>query len=339
MREYLGSRKSDSNINHGIKNTASNNPEDFFIFNNGITALVNGFSYSKELKKLKINGMSIVNGAQTTGAIGSLSLTPSEQLKIPIRFIKCDNPETVASVVKYNNSQNKINAPDFRSNDQYQKRITAEFVEMGQLDYSARRGGSVDVITRNPNLLPSVTAGQVLAAFHGEPSIAYNNKSKIWDSDRLYSMFFNEQTSAHHIYFCYSLVKAIEDLKLELISSNEELLTDQIKLLKFLRSRGSVILFTTALSDCMEKLLNRKVANKFAIRFSDNINFIDAKAIWRPIIDIASSFVDKLDEGLQDGIKNQERIDAARQTFISLIGAVRNANASVIDEFASKVTN
>ncbi len=339
VRDYLGSRKSDSNINNGIKNTASNNPENFFIFNNGITALVNNYVYQRETKKLTISGLSIVNGAQTTGAIGSLSSTPNENLKIPIRFIKCDNPEIVASVVKFNNSQNKINAPDFRSNDQYQKRITAEFAEIGQLDYSARRGGSVDIIRRNPNLLPSITAGQVLASFHGEPSIAYNDKSKIWDSDRLYSMFFNEQTTAHHIFLCYSLVKAIEDLKLELMSSTEELLTDQENLLKFLRSRGSIILFATAISDCLEKLLNRRVANKFSIKFCDNITFEEAKSNWRSIIDIASSFVDKLDEGLQDGIKNQEKIDAARQTFISLISAVRNANSTVIDEFASKICN
>ncbi|MBM7113940.1 AIPR family protein [Archangium primigenium] len=43
VRDYLGSRKSDSNINHGIKESAEQKPSEFWAFNNGITALVNDF--------------------------------------------------------------------------------------------------------------------------------------------------------------------------------------------------------------------------------------------------------------------------------------------------------
>src|SRR5690606_5991589 len=120
--DYLGSRKADSNINNGIKESASSSAEHFFVYNNGITALTNKFEFKDN--KLTIEGVSIVNGAQTTGAIGSLQTKPDSLLKIPIRFIKCNNSETVAAIVKFNNSQNKVNAPDFRSNDEVQKRIT-----------------------------------------------------------------------------------------------------------------------------------------------------------------------------------------------------------------------
>jgi hypothetical protein len=41
IRDYLGSRKSDSNINNGIKKTAEQSPENFFVYNNGITAITN----------------------------------------------------------------------------------------------------------------------------------------------------------------------------------------------------------------------------------------------------------------------------------------------------------
>ena len=41
VRDYLGSRKSDQNINNGIKVTAEENPENFWVFNNGLTLLVN----------------------------------------------------------------------------------------------------------------------------------------------------------------------------------------------------------------------------------------------------------------------------------------------------------
>ncbi|WP_400078579.1 AIPR family protein [Winogradskyella sp. R77965] len=337
VRDYLGSRKSDSNINNGIKRTANESPKNFFVYNNGITALVNGYAYDFDSKKLVINGLSIVNGAQTTGAIGSLADAPNVNMKVPIRLIKCDNADTVASIVKYNNNQNKINAPDFRSNDQHQKRITQQFYDIPQLVYTSRRGGAIDIIKRNPNILPSITAGQVLAAFHGHPGIAYNFKSKIWDSDRLYSMFFNDQTTAHNIFISYALVKTIEELKLELINSETELLLEQEKLLNFLRSRGSIILFATAISDCLENILNRRIPNKFSIKFCRNITFDEAKSLWRTIVMIGTAFVTQLNEGLQDGIKNQEKIDDARQTFVSLMSAVRTANAQVIDNFSSEV--
>lgn len=337
VRGYLGSRRSNSNINNGIKVAASTEPNNFFVYNNGITALTNDFQYDVDSKRLVISGLSIVNGAQTTGAIGSLQTPPDDEMIVPMRLIKCDDENTVASIVRFNNSQNKINAPDFRSNDQYQKRITAEFEELNSLEYSARRGGGTDVISRNTNYLSSITAGQILAAFHGEPSIAYNEKSKIWDSDNLYSKFFNDHTNANHIFFAYTLLKVIEELKLELTTQTSELTGEQEKLLNFLRSRGSIVLFVTAVADCLESITGRKIANKFSIKFCENLSIDEAKNEWRPIIDIASSFVEQLSNGLQDGIKNREKIDSARSLFVQLMSAVRRANSEVMDSFSEKV--
>ena len=337
VRDYLGSRRSDSNINNGIKVTAETKPNNFFVYNNGITGIVNDYSFNDSENKLVINGLSIVNGAQTTGAIGSLPDRPDKSMYVPIRLIKCSNPDTIAEIVKYNNSQNKINAPDFRSNDQYQKRITSEFTSLMDVQYSARRGGSADIIRRNPSLIPSVTAGQVLAAFHGEPSIAYNEKSKIWDSDRLYSLFFNDQTTAKHIFLCYSLMKSIEDLKLNLLNSPTELLEEQENLLNFLRSRGSIVLFTTAVSDCLESILNRRLPNKFGTEFCADISLDKAKEEWMKVLNIATSFVEQLNAGLQDGIKNKDKLDQARSNFVQMMRAVRSANGKVLDDFAAKI--
>jgi hypothetical protein len=334
VRDYLGSRKADSNINNGIKETASTTPEQFFVYNNGITALTNKFEMKND--KLVINGISIVNGAQTTGAIGTLPSKPGSELKIPIRFIKCSNPDTVASIVKYNNSQNKINAPDFRSNDDLQKRITLEFKGLSRIEYSARRGGAVDVIKRNPNLLPSLMAGQVLAAFHGKPGIAYNEKTKIWDNDSLYSQFFNDQTSAKHIFLCYALVKAIEELKFELLQKSE-LLSNEQELLDFLRSRGSIIVFASAIANSLEVILNKKISNKFSIVFCKNLTLEQAKYEWKQILNMASAFVSTLNEGLEDGIKNEEKINTAIKTFTTLMNAVRVANKSILEKFSSAI--
>ena len=60
------------------------------MYNNGITALTLNYNIKKRPRKdviIEITGMSIVNGAQTTGSIGSLPSPPGD-LKIPIRFVK-----------------------------------------------------------------------------------------------------------------------------------------------------------------------------------------------------------------------------------------------------------
>jgi hypothetical protein len=335
VRDYLGSRKSDSNINYGIKNTAEKEPDNFFVYNNGITALVNSYTYIDNI--LTIKGMSIVNGAQTTGALGSLKTKPGSKVLIPVRLIKCDNPDTIAQIVKFNNSQNKINAPDFRSSDTVQRRLIREFDLLDVIEYSSRRGGAVDVIKRTGNILPSVTVGQVLAAFHKEPGIAYNEKSKIWESDKLYATFFNDQTSAKHIIFAYSLLKTIENYKLEL-SQKSDCTTSEESSLKFLRSRGAIVLLMSAVSSSLEEILGKKIVNLFQLYFNDStLSIEDCCRLWFPIVKMCLSFANQLQGGLADGIKNQTNVQSALDAFKQLIAAVRLPNETTLDAFAVKV--
>lgn len=75
VRDYLGSRQSDKNINFNIKQTAEKSPERFWAYNNGVTILVHDYKLSSKNggQELSIDGLAIVNGAQTTGALGSVS--------------------------------------------------------------------------------------------------------------------------------------------------------------------------------------------------------------------------------------------------------------------------
>ena len=199
VRDYLGSRRSDANINNGIKRTAQSSPDDFWVFNNGITVLTHQFEEKlvKGRKQLLVRGLSIVNGAQTTGAIGSLPRAPAPNALVPARFVQTSKPELIYDIIQYNNSQNKVTASDFRSTDRIQKRLRDEVAAIPNAKYEGgRRGGHKDVIERNKNLLPSYTVGQALAAFHQDPLTAYNLKSEIWVSDQTYARFFNDNTGA-----------------------------------------------------------------------------------------------------------------------------------------------
>jgi hypothetical protein len=341
VRGYLGSRKSDQNINNGIKTTAVSTPKFFFVCNNGLTILTNKFEYDKETSHLMLHGLSIVNGAQTTGALGSLGNRPSNELKVLCRFVCCSDQDVIKNIIIYNNCQNQIEASDFRSNDIIQKRLREEFDNIPSITYlGGRRGGFEDKIKRPPNFLPSGTAGQVLAAFHGDPVIAYNEKSKIWDNNAIYSMYFSEKTTAKHILFCYSLLKAILFLKAELQSKNESDLTEDDKIYtSFLRNRGSQYLLLSSISACMELILNKPISDRFRLSFSSNLSTEKAIELWIPIVKIAIAFVENLTTANAISLKNKDEVNSAIRLYKQLMSATKAVNSEVYSVFSANVTS
>jgi hypothetical protein len=260
-------------------------------------------------------------------------------LHIPIRIIECENQETIKDIVRFNNSQNKLEAPDFRSNDLIQKRIKKEFEEYPEIEYSSRRGSAEDVIKRPNNILPASTVAQTLAAFHNEPSIAYNEKSKIWESDKLYSKFFNDNTTAKHIFLAYTLQKSIELEKIELVNKNKEgkdLTKFENEFLSFSRLRGALILFISATSSVLEEILNKPIPNLFSISFNTK-KYDEAICYWRPIVKVLSSFSGTLKNGLSDGIKNQDKIKEAINAFSQLVSATKTVNSEIFKTFSDKI--
>ena len=345
VRDYLGSRSSDSNINNGIKKTAETDSVNFWVFNNGVTILVNNYDTEKSEKTkklLKINGISIVNGAQTTGAIGSLSKLPSDKGFVQARFVQTENAELIQDIIQYNNSQNKVTASDFRSTDNVQKRLKEQIAKIPDAEYEGgRRGGYGDAITRRPNLMPSYTVGQALAAVHGDPVVAYNQKTKIWVEDKLYAKYFNEDTKGAHLVFTYGLLRAVENRKLYLIErskkSESSLTTAEEQQLNFFRRRGSTYLLVSALAACIETFISRKIPNLFRISFGETISPKKSQEIWSKIVEVNSPLSIHLDEAFSDGLKSAEKVKTAIQKFQSLVQVTMNANAQIYQEFAAQI--
>jgi len=342
VRDYLGSRKSDANINNGIKRSAQDSPGDFWVFNNGLTVLVHTYAPSSDKAglRLTISGLSIVNGAQTTGALGSLTRRPAPDVAVPVRFVVTADKDTIFDIIQYNNSQNKVTASDFRSRDRTQRRLRQEVTEIPYAEYQGgRRGGASDAIRRNPNLLPSYTVGQALASVQGDPEIAYNQKSEIWASDTLYARYFNEDTNGPHIVFCYSLLRCIEARKAALVakSKNTSGLTEpEAKELQYFRQRGSTYMLAAAIASCIETILSRKVAKVSRLSFG-KLSPTDAQKLWEPVVSVCSSFCPQLQEAFADGLKNKERIKKTLGIFQSLVQATAQVNAPTFKAFADKV--
>lgn len=338
VRDYLGSFAKDTNINNGIKTTATEEPELFWAFNNGITAIVNDYHPPKDGNKLKIEGISIVNGAQTTGAIGNLEKEPDPKLKLPIRLMKTSDPDLVLKIMRYNNSQNKVEASDFRSTDDVQRRLKTEFVALREFDYEGgRRGGVLDAIKRRPSLIPSYTISQVLTAFHGEPLTAYNQKSKIWIDNATYSKVFNEQTSAKHMVFVFTLFQKIDALKKELReqSRTDDITEDDKDAYEFLSIKGSHFYLMHVISVCMETFIQKPIGSKFDLAFKDNVT-PDAD-IWSPIMEIVLAFSYAMREHLEGGIKKSDKIQSGAQEIRQFISSTKKFHEANFKAFRKNV--
>lgn len=328
IRDYLGVVRSNGNINFVIKETAKSQPKNFAIFNNGITVLVNGYEFHDEggdgTPRLRIEGVGIVNGGQTTGALGSLNETEANSTTgamVMARFVKCTNTSVLGDIVKYNNTQNKVEATDFRSKDDIQERLRQEFVPIPNADYrGGRRGGATDAIQRVKTLLPDSSVAQSLAAFHGEPNLAYNETRSIWYNDAVYSRIFRDTVTARHIVYTYSLLKAVEREKQNILAIPEDSRTDaQKRHAAFFTARGSNYLLVAAIGSCIETVLGVAVANRYSLRFKKNVSPADAIEAWQPVIHLASAFSGHLLPATDRGLQAQERVKKAIDAFSSML--------------------
>ncbi|MBR7193517.1 AIPR family protein [Gordonia sp. SCSIO 19800] len=341
VRGYMPRRRSAQNINFGIEQTARDEPGRFWAFNNGVTALVNSFDSDKRTGKLKLYGIAVVNGAQTTGSLGRVDKERLGDAKVMIRFVQSSNQRLVEDIIRYNNSQNQIKPSDFRSGDRIQTRLREEFKSIPDSLYlGARRGGSDDRARKPSNLVPSDTAAQAIAAFHQDPTTAYHDLASIWNRDHVYAKFFSDHTSAEHIVFCYSLWRAVAARKAELSAlDTEEQTSDDRDALDYLRRRGSLYLLVAAIANSAETYIGRAIPNAFALSFGRKVSPATATDYWMPLVDALLPFASsQLGPAFDDGgVRRRETVRSHVATFRSIVASTKRANSMVFSEFAEKV--
>ncbi|MBY6366988.1 AIPR family protein [Rhodococcoides corynebacterioides] len=342
LRDYLGVVRSSGNINFGIKETAKGQPDNFAIYNNGITVLVNDYVHVVDddgKHTLRVKGVGIVNGGQTTGALGSLDATEAgtaHGARVMARFVKCTNESVLGDIVKYNNTQNKVEATDFRSKDAVQDRLRKEFSRIPEADYrGGRRGGTTDAILRMKTLVPDSSVAQSLAAFHGEPNLAYNETRSIWDNDAVYSSVFRDTVTASHIVYAYGLLKAIEKTKKDMLAIPENSRTRaQKQHAAYFSARGSNYLLMAALGSCIETVLGVAIADRYALSFKKNLSPADATKAWQPVVELATALSSMLSPATDRGLKSQDRVRKAIEDFSAMLEVARSANPGPFDALA-----
>jgi len=152
IRNYIG----DTATNKTIRKTAAGRPEDFFFFNNGISALAESVEPHKtDSRILRCKNLSIVNGAQTVRSLHKAHIQNKDVargVQVLVRLTETESKKTsteqefLDSLTKYNNTQNAIRISDFRSNDKIQHDIKARFFALPSVggrkfSYKNKRSG------------------------------------------------------------------------------------------------------------------------------------------------------------------------------------------------------
>ena len=250
-RGFLGVSKR-KKINSGIRNTAEKIPANFWVYNNGITILTTKIEKDKNYNYLI--GLSIINGAQTTGSIGSLeSKVNLSDVKVPARIIECSDSETISEIVKFNNTQNKITTWDKFSNSPEQKRIAEEFTSLGH-SYSLKRGFSASSQIGIENVIqPSI-------ALEGYYDEANGGKNGVFESDKMYRIAFDEK-KARHILFAFALARAIDERRNELKEkrNNNTIIDIEESQLILLRNLRFKYFLMSVIGKALPVLLGKKV--------------------------------------------------------------------------------
>lgn len=338
-RTYLGSGKKKNKINLGIMETIDQQPGNFWAYNNGITALVNDYTLPSDNGRnvLSICGITIINGAQTTGAISSV-----EALKdawVPIRFIVCNDVNIIDDIISNNNKQNEILPSDLRSNDKTQNRLREEFAPYTKLYYSGGRRGNVRP-SRSKEILDPFVVAQALLAFHGDCVTAYNSKNELWSNDHLYSSIFPENLTAKHIIFTYSLARSIDSYKLELQQKADNRTDSEEKQHKYLSKRGSKMLFLYTVSRCMEGVIGKKIRDNWALTFQDNSDFDTLVQLWKTVLkSILPMACASLEPVLNDGLKSKDASVSAADTVVGLLTSVQEMIQSQLSVFVNAVND
>jgi hypothetical protein len=319
-RGFLGiSRR--RRINTGIRQSAETKPKDFWVFNNGITLLTLG---KKETKAgLKLTGVSIINGAQTTGSIGSIDAKRNDlkDVKVLCRVIECSDAETIDEIVRYNNTQNEITTWDQYSNDQEQSRIDKEFSALGHA-YIRKRG-----FRPIGDQIGIEEIAQPLLAFHGRYQDAIRGKNQIFERKPLYANAF-ENKKARHILLVYSLARAIDERRLVLKAKSTanaiiKLEEEQLALLRNLRFKAFLIAIAAQVLEAivLKRVDVLTVAFREDVAKSDVNSLVELIAVWGPLVDQILSFVSTQVTSLtlSDRFSDESFLPAVSKTVSALL--------------------
>lgn len=180
VRQSLGTSNA---VNKGIRQTIlGDKHKDFFFFHNGITAICNKMELSDS--KLKMHGLSVVNGCQSLNTILSCSepVKKLEETFVMFRFYEIPQRERAERISINTNSQSAVKPRDLRSNDKRVLNLKRAFELRYPTGYFKTKRGEQSPASKDKNFVIDLSDfGKYLIAWHSQrPNISYG-ETKIFD--------------------------------------------------------------------------------------------------------------------------------------------------------------
>lgn len=234
IRYYKGSTE----VNQGIKDVLKTEPDKFFYYNNGVKVLCKkitrkaAYSVDRNTGLFVLEGVSLVNGAQTTGAIGSIFAETPEALgtaKVLIEMIDLgESDEKQATIItKLSNTQNRIDGKDFASLDPQQERLRME-LSLAGVQYLYKAGAIIDDPQHQISLDEAIVAQacalddlSIIAQVKGNVGALTENVEKA-----PYKLLFNGGTNSFALFNGVQILRAVESF----IKQNEAVATSRKRL-------------------------------------------------------------------------------------------------------------
>lgn len=186
-------------IDKGINETIQNEPETFWMKNNGITVICDDFRVDG--KEVKLRNFSIINGGQTTYMIHkNQCINEENDFFLPCKIIRSKGEtedkknEFSLAIAKASNTQKPIKPVDLKANAPEQVRFSQAMREVG-IFYQTKRGEEVPSRFREAYLNTSLfPAGKLmLAAIFQLPCSSRTKPSMMYLSEYYDKMFDHNQ--------------------------------------------------------------------------------------------------------------------------------------------------
>jgi hypothetical protein len=211
-----------SEVNNSVLETIIDDPESFWYFNNGVTALCESIDKApaggpeRRQGTFGLKGVSVVNGAQTVGTLARAlrqgKRNELDSVRVMVRFISL---ESVAEdfgkrVTRATNTQNVIGGRDFVGLDPEQARLRDDF-SVDNLSYAIRSG------EERPEPEKGCEFGEAAVALACAHSAALATQAKrevsrLWDdtSKSPYKILFNAATNHLRVWRTVQILRAID---------------------------------------------------------------------------------------------------------------------------------
>ncbi len=225
IRYYLGTE----DVNLAIAETVKQQPSELFYLNNGLTITCSVISlpsgHKQESTQFTLKGFSVVNGAQTVGAIASVynangSISSDAKLLVTIIELGTETDNIGEKITGARNTQNAVRDVYFAALDPNQERLRQECM-VSNIVYEYRPSAE-----RSQDAITIEQAAVALACFSGNTEILVAAKREISQLYKhYYVILFNDGISG--VTLC-RYVRIFQYLD-EIFSASEKAATNQQK--------------------------------------------------------------------------------------------------------------